>query len=69
MELKKTKNFAAILVDNKCDLEKEERKVSKEEGKKYAKDIEIEFLESSVWWNEDIKKIFRKVVKKKNKID
>ena len=40
-------NFPIILIGNKCDLEKEEKIITKEEGEKLANDNGLSFFETS----------------------
>ena len=61
-EIKDIKQTSIILVGNKCDKENE-RKVTKEEGEKYAKSKGLLFLEtSSLDDNNNIKEIFDAIV-------
>ena len=61
-QIKKNEIFSIILVGNKCDL-KSERKVTEEEGKKFAKSKGILFLETSALNNYNISEVFDKVTK------
>ena len=61
-QIKKKEAFSIILLGNKCDLESE-RKVTEEEGKKFAKTEGILFLETSALNNYNISEVFDKVIK------
>ena len=61
-QIKKNEIFSIILVGNKCDL-KSERKVTEEEGKKFAKSKGILFSEASALEDFNAKDVFLKVIK------
>ena len=61
-QIKKNEIFSIILVGNKCDL-KRERKVTEEEGKKFAKSKGILFSEASALEDFNAKDVFLKVIK------
>lgn len=49
-----------VLVGNKCDLENNQRQVTREEGEKFAKDNDIPlFLETSAKSAENVEEVFR----------
>ena len=58
----KDKDFPAILIGNKCDLENQ-REVQKKEGEKIAKELGIKFLEVSNKNGKSIKKSARELIK------
>ena len=58
----KDKDFPAILIGNKCDLENQ-REVQKEEGEKIAKELGIKFLEVSNKNGISIKESARELIK------
>ena len=58
----KDKDFPAILIGNKCDLENR-REVQKEEGEKIAKELGIKFLEASNKNGISIKESARDLIK------
>ena len=55
------KNVCKILVGNKCD--KPNRAVTEDEGKKLAKELGMEFFETSAKNNQNVKEIFNFLVK------
>ena len=61
-QIKKKEAFSIILLGNKYDL-KNERKVTEEEGEKFAKSKGILFLETSALNNYNISEVFDKVTK------
>ena len=61
-QIKKNEIFSIILVGNKCDL-KSERKVTEEEGKKFAKSKGIVFSEASALEDFNAKEVFFMVIK------
>ena len=61
-QIKKNEIFSIILVGNKCDL-KSERKVTEEEGKKFAKSKGILFSEASALEDFNAKDVFFMVIK------
>ena len=61
-QIKKNEIFSIILVGNKCDL-KSERKVTEEEGKKFAKSKDILFSEASALEDFNAKDVFFMVIK------
>ena len=61
-QIKKNEIFSIILVGNKCDL-KSERKVTEEEGKKFAKSKGILFSEASALEDFNAKEVFFMVIK------
>ena len=67
VDLLGTSDIPTILVGNKCDLEQSNsnrRKVSREEGKKLAEDINAMFIETSAKDNENVEYIFRTLIVK-----
>ena len=62
-------NFPIILLGNKCDLEEENRKVTKEEGEKLANDNGFPFLETSCKEGTNIKEsveiLISKIIEKR----
>ena len=57
----KNKDFPILLLGNKCDLE-EERQVSKEEGEKLAKELGLNFYETSTKDNINIEKSISELI-------
>ena len=55
-------NASVVLFGNKCDLPKEEWKVTKEQAKKFAEEINLPFFETSAKDNIGIKEGFEEVV-------
>ena len=58
---KANKNTVLLLVGNKCDLE-DERKVSFQEGKDFADNNGIKFIETSAKTNQNVDEAFEIVV-------
>ena len=51
-------NMILCLVVNKCDVDENERKVSKVKGKKFAEDNNMMFFETSVKTGDGVKDLF-----------
>jgi GTPase KRas len=62
LRVKDVDKVPMILVGNKCDLENA-RVVSVEEGKRYAKNFDCPFIETSAKTNHNIQKVFFTVVR------
>ena len=60
-QIKKNEIFSIILVGNKCDLENE-RKITEQEGKKYAEKKNMLFLETSALQIINVKEVFDTVL-------
>ena len=56
-------NIPFVLCGNKCDLE-ENRGVSKEDGDKLAKEINADFLETSVKTADNVDEAFKRLIEK-----
>ncbi|MFX1450854.1 MAG: GTP-binding protein [Promethearchaeota archaeon] len=52
-------NVPVVLLGNKLDLANKERKVSKEEGKKYGEEKKLPFFETSASSGENVEEAFR----------
>lgn len=66
------KDFPAILIGNKCDLENQ-REVQKEEGEKIAKELGVKFIEASnkkgINIKESVKELIKMILQSDNKND
>ncbi len=60
---KKEKEFTGFLIGNKIDLQ-DQREISRKDGEKLAKDMNIDFEETSAKTGENINKIFEKMARK-----
>ena len=58
---KSNKTLPTILIGNKSDLERE---IGEEEGRKKAKELEIDFYETSALTGENVNKVFNAMLKK-----
>lgn len=62
LQIKEADTFPIILCGNKCDLEGK-RKISKEEGEKFANENNFSWLETSAKSNINIEEAFEKLVR------
>ena len=62
-ENNKIDDLVIYLVGNKIDLE-DKREISEEEGKKYAKENNINFFEASAKTGQGVNKLFNQIIKK-----
>ena len=56
-------NMILCLVGNKCDVSDDERKISKNQGKKYAEENNLLFYETSAKNGDGVKELFNDVAK------
>ena len=56
-------NMIVCLVGNKCDVSDDERKISKNQGKKYAEENNMLFYETSAKTGNGVKELFNDVAK------
>jgi len=58
-----------VIVGNKIDKNQEDRKVTYEEGKEFADENNLEFIETSALTGKNIEKIFEKLVDQYEKMN
>jgi len=66
LRVKDSENFPMVVVGNKCDLESE-RVISIDEGKNYAKSLNIGFMETSARARKNVDEAFHELVREVRK--
>jgi GTPase KRas protein len=66
LRVKDADNFPMVVVGNKCDLESE-RVISIDEGKNYAKSLNIGFMETSARARKNVDEAFHELVREVRK--